>query len=88
MPRKPLAARRSLGLDSEANIQFTVNNAALPEQQSISDRQIDDLHALIRMVASKNNSNRIDAIKAYRSITGLGLKESKNAIDLFLPVQY
>lgn len=37
------------------------------------------------LLRALRDERKIDAIKAYRVITGQGLKESKDAVEAFLP---
>jgi ribosomal protein L7/L12 len=34
----------------------------------------------------RSGSSKVEAIKAYRTLTGLGLKESKDAVEAYWPV--
>lgn len=42
-----------------------------------------DINALMSAI---HQGNRIDAIKAYRSLTGFGLKEAKDAVEKYWPL--
>lgn len=48
-----------------------------PEKAHVSSANVDD------MLKSIADNRKIDAIKAYRHLTGLGLKESKDAIEAY-----
>ncbi|HEY7127815.1 MAG TPA: hypothetical protein VH540_28050 [Ktedonobacterales bacterium] len=50
-------------------------DAPLPITGEITPGQLDELKSLLR------RGQKINAIKQYRLYTGLGLKESKNAMD-------
>ncbi|MDX2014392.1 MAG: ribosomal protein L7/L12 [Myxococcaceae bacterium] len=50
---------------------------ALPQQQLPPDSAIDDAELRQHLAADR----LIDAIKRYRELTGLGLKESKDAVE-------
>lgn len=48
-----------------------------PQAGLISSEKLDFLMGSIR------NTNKIEAIKAYRAMTGQGLKESKDAVEKY-----
>lgn len=54
------------------DIAFTVEGFAA----SASSESLD------RLLSAMRNGRKIDAIKEYRSITGAGLKESKDAVEM------
>jgi len=56
----------------------------LPEQQTVILRPCNaDVEQLMALMAS--GTEKIEAIKCYRSITGMGLKESKDAVERYWP---
>ena len=65
-------------LQSEvARINVTLNKIAL--QVGVPDTVTDDVRAELKDLILKGR--KIEAIKRYRTVTGLGLKESKDYID-------
>ena len=62
--------------DIDNIVDFDVPNAT-PERIYTSCGMVDE------MLAAVASNRKIDAIKAYRSITGVGLKEAKDAIEAY-----
>jgi hypothetical protein len=57
-----------------------------PSQQQLLNPTIGNLDILVKSLLMKDQPsdgfNKIEAIKAYRALTGFGLKEAKDAIEL------
>lgn len=64
---------RSLNRTEIESVAETVNSLAAGMGGDIVDR----------LLAAMRNGQKINAIKEYRSLTGLGLKESKDAVELY-----
>jgi ribosomal protein L7/L12 len=63
----------SLALDSERTARITAESKA--SERSVN---VGDVYTLMSAMASDRT---FDAIKAYRNLTGMGLKESKDAVE-------
>jgi ribosomal protein L7/L12 len=57
---------------------FIIQLSALINTDEVKLLQVDQVHVLMNSMA---DGRKIDAIKAHRSLTGDGLKESKDAVD-------
>lgn len=45
--------------------------------------KLDELHELMRCMMTAKDEGFIPAIKAYRTLTGVGLKEAKDAVEKY-----
>jgi ribosomal protein L7/L12 len=65
----------------------TIRRAASYEQGQLNPKGIDpaELSRSIARIAIDGNRSKIQAIKLYRAVTGLGLRESKEAIERNYP---
>ena len=52
---------------------------SIPSREKLFQPMIDDRFAEVRAIARAGN--KIEAIKLFRSLTGLGLRESKDAVE-------
>lgn len=66
-----ICTRQALDADDIIGIENLVSNNT-PQIAAVSvDKMLDDI----------KNNRKIDAIKQYQAMTGLGLKESKDAVE-------
>lgn len=63
----------SLALEGERTARITA-------EHKVSERPV-NVGEVFTLMSSMASSRKIDAIKAYRNLTGAGLKESKDAVE-------
>lgn len=73
--------------DDMREIDYLINIDVSEQHTVVSERDVNDLLMHIKNAHQKPdgsfNSGFIPAIKAYRAITGVGLKEAKEAIEKY-----